>query len=129
MLLPSSIAFIVLICILSFIAFAVWFSIHRLRSRIRAERPGVSPRTLEALHYRPASPVPGPGLHPSELRIRQAGVLRQAEPPAPGGEQLPSYQAAGKDPLVPLPVDPPAIERPPPAMIRESTLPPVYEEP
>ncbi|KZO96167.1 hypothetical protein CALVIDRAFT_564055 [Calocera viscosa TUFC12733] len=119
------------VTLIGFLAFLL------LRARQRPVPPTVSPRTLAALGY--GAPAPSRSWERWELRPlyqgRAGGVQRQAEP-AQAGEELPTYQAAGKDELLPPPFTPPVVVnveggaaevQPPQAAVVRGAAPPVYE--
>ncbi|KZO96165.1 hypothetical protein CALVIDRAFT_527609 [Calocera viscosa TUFC12733] len=83
--------------VILFFALCAYGTVRRLRTRIRPEPARMSPRTLEALGITPVA-VP---LRTWQTPVWQlVGVVRQ---PEQEGDQPPSYQAARKDAVVPLP--------------------------
>jgi len=123
-----------LLIVVAILAFALLSSlIFRLvRGRVKPDPNSLNPRTLEALGISRLARTPAQNLELRQWQMqRREGVNRlpEAAPEGVEGEQLPSYQAAGKDAMVdtlPPPPDVDAIELPPPAVIRNEP-PPMYD--
>jgi len=120
------VALILLVVPIAFLAF-VLYSRRRLRLRMQqktAQAQGANElHVLEARHYHPDAAEQEAANRPRE-RLR-------TEARGDGGEELPSYQAAGADEVVPVMVPDPlsvAVALPPPAVVRGAAPPPGYEQ-